>query len=326
MRLIDLSSPVDASFWEPDPVTHTIMSPADGAQHMQAEMRRHFGIDFPAEVLPDGEFLNLDTLTLTTHTGTHVDAPSHYGSRAAYGDGPPRTIDQLPLEWFEGPGFVIDLIGVGTCAASAAQVAAALRRIAYSPSPGDIALIKTGAEHRVGTPSYFTEFAGLDGPAVHLLLDLGIRVIGTDAFSLDAPFPHILRAFQETGDRGVLWPAHFAGRTREYCQVERLANLDQLPTDSGFRVSCFPVKIAGAGPAGPGPWPRWVTNSSGGAARAPGSASAAGPASPRPGRNAGCGRTPPARSAGPGPGAANTAGNGHPQATHLLLARRGPRS
>ncbi len=85
-----------------------------------------------------------------------------------------------------------------------------------------------------------------DGPATHLLLDLGVRVIGTDAFSLDAPFGDIIRRYRETKDRSVLWPAHFAGREREYCQLERLANLDALPP-YGFRLTCFPVKITGAG-------------------------------------------------------------------------------
>jgi cyclase len=245
--LIDLSSPVDASFWEPDPVSHTIMSPAEGARHMSAEMKEHFDIDFAVDVLPDGEFLNNDTLTLTAHTGTHIDAPAHYGSTASYGDGTPRTIDQLPLDWFEGPGFVLDVSDLGVGVADAACLAAEMNRIGYAPVPGDIALIRTGADQRVGTPDYFTRFVGLDASAVELLLDRGVRVIGTDAFSLDAPFTYILERFRATGDPGVLWPAHFLGRRREYCQIERLANLDALPRPYGFRFSCFPIKIANAG-------------------------------------------------------------------------------
>jgi cyclase len=254
MRLIDLSSPVNASFWEPDEIIHRSMSPGEGARHMSAEMLKHFGIDFDVNLLPDAEFLNNDTLTLTVHTGTHVDAPAHYGSVARYGDGQPRTVDQLPLEWFDGPAFVVDISGFGTGAAGKAVIERELERIEYRPRPGDIALLKTGAGERVGTPEYFTEFTGLDGPAVHFLLDFGIRVIGTDAFSLDAPFTYILETFQQTGDQSVLWPAHFAGRDREYCQIERLGSLDALPRPTGFRISCFPVKIANAGAA----WARAV--------------------------------------------------------------------
>ncbi|MFE3497341.1 cyclase family protein [Streptomyces sp. NPDC059175] len=248
MRVIDLSSPVDASFWEPDPVRHTAMSPAEGARHMVSEMREHFGLDLDVSMLPGGEFLNNDTLTLTTHTGTHVDAPAHYGSTASYRASGPRTVDELPLEWFYGPAFVLDIsdvVGRGTVDAS--RIADECAKISYSPAPGDIALLHTGADQHVGTPEYFTDFVGLDRSAVAYLLDLGIRVIGTDAFSLDAPFTHILTEYERTRDHRVLWPAHFIGREREYCQIERLANLTVLPKTSGFRLSCFPVKVARAG-------------------------------------------------------------------------------
>ncbi|NUP40728.1 MAG: cyclase family protein, partial [Streptomyces sp.] len=39
MRIIDLSTPVDASGWEPDPLVHEIMTPAEAAHHMSEEMR-----------------------------------------------------------------------------------------------------------------------------------------------------------------------------------------------------------------------------------------------------------------------------------------------
>ncbi|MEU5884551.1 cyclase family protein [Spirillospora sp. NPDC047279] len=247
MRIIDLSTPVDASFWEPDPVTHDVLTPREGALHMSEEMRTHLGVEFDVSELPDGEFLSLDRMSLTTHTGTHVDAPSHYGSRAAYGDGVPRHIDQMPLEWFLNPGMVLDLTGLGTGTAGPAELEKEFERIGRVPEPMDIVLLNTGASRWVGRQRYFTDFTGLDGAAVHLLLDLGVKVIGTDAFSLDAPFGHIIARYQETGDRSVLWPAHFAGREREYCQIERLGNLDALPAAHGFQVACFPVKITGAG-------------------------------------------------------------------------------
>lgn len=246
MTIIDLSAPIDASFEEAEPVTHRIVSPAEGARHMSEEMHKHFGIDFDPEVLPDCEFLNLDHITLTTHTGTHVDAPSHYGTTAHYGDGTPRTIDQMPLDWFHRPGFVLDLTGAEVGAVDGTYLEKEIARIGYQPQPMDIPLLHTGASLHLGTRRYFTEFVGLDGSAVELLLDLGIKVIGTDGFSLDAPFLNIIQRYQASGDRSVLWPAHFAGRHREFCQIERLANLDRLPP-YGFTVQALPVKIAGGG-------------------------------------------------------------------------------
>jgi cyclase len=245
VRIIDLSTPVDAAGFEPNPIRHDVLSPAAGARHMSEEMREHFGLELDPAQLPDAEFLSLDTLTLTTHTGTHVDAPSHYGSTAAYGR--PRDIDEMPLDWFLGPGCVLDATAEAVGVLDAAWVHRELSRIGHDVRPGDIVLLNTGAAARTGTPEYFSTFVGLDASAVHALLDLGVRVIGTDAFSLDAPFSHIVSTFAATGDRGVLWPAHFAGREREYCQIERLGNLEALPAPTGFQFCCFPVKIAGAG-------------------------------------------------------------------------------
>jgi cyclase len=244
MRLIDLSSPVDASSWEPDPVEHSIMTPAEGATHLVSEMEKHFQLSLDPADLPDGEFLNNDTLTLTAHVGTHVDAPAHYGSTATYGQ--PKTIDQVPLEWFYHPGVVLDLTAADVGSVDAGFIADELARVGHELRPFDIVLLRTGAQQWSGTQRYFTDFTGLDGSAVHYLLDRGVKVIGTDAFSLDAPFTHIMKRYAQTRDRSLLWPAHFAGREREYCQIERLANLGELPT-SGFKVICFPVLIARAG-------------------------------------------------------------------------------
>lgn len=245
MRLIDLSSPVDPQAWEPEPVTLVTMSAAEGAEHLSREMREHFGLEFDPGSLPGGEFLTNDTVSLTTHTGTHIDAPAHYGSKSSYGV--PRTIDEMPLEWFHGPGVVLDLAALETGVADAAYLEGEFSRIGRAPVAGDIVLLRTGAARWAGTQRYFTDFVGLDASAVNLLLDRGVRVIGTDAFSLDAPFTFIIQRYHETADGSVLWPAHMTGRQREYCQVERLANLELLPRPYGFTLICFPVKVMGGG-------------------------------------------------------------------------------
>ena len=70
-------------------------------------------------------------------------------------------------------------------------------------------------------------------------------MIGIDASTLDRPFDSMIADFKATGDGRVIWPAHFAGITKEYCQIEKLANLEKLPRPHGFYVSCLPVKIKG---------------------------------------------------------------------------------
>jgi cyclase len=45
------------------------------------------------------------------------------------------------------------------------------------------------------------------------------------------------------GDHAALWPGHFAGRDREYLHIEKLANLDQVPSPHGFTFAAFPLRI-----------------------------------------------------------------------------------
>jgi len=77
------------------------------------------------------------------------------------------------------------------------------------------------------------------------LLERGIRVTGTDAWSWDAPFVHTKEKFLQSGDARLIWEGHKAGREIGYCHLEKLHNLEALPAD-GFSIACFPVKIRGA--------------------------------------------------------------------------------
>lgn len=52
-----------------------------------------------------GSFYNLTSLSLSTHNGTHIDAPYHF-----YTDG--KTIDQIALEKCIGPCSVVNMSGV----------------------------------------------------------------------------------------------------------------------------------------------------------------------------------------------------------------------
>lgn len=80
----------------------------------------------------------------------------------------------------------------------------------------------------------------------------GVRVVGTDGWSWDAPFVHTPPRVAATGNAALIWAGHKAGREAGYCQIEKLTNLDRLPA-SGFTVSCLPVKISAAS-GGAGRW------------------------------------------------------------------------
>ncbi|HLB24788.1 MAG TPA: cyclase family protein, partial [Nitrospirota bacterium] len=269
-RIIDLSLAIDEHAPEPFPVKITRTGHAEGSDNigrrfiykktdaLREKLRKLLlywtgrrRID--ARSFPDGMFLSHESVEASVHCGTHVDSAFHFGP--VNGGAPARKIDELPLEWCYGNAVVLDMTHLAPSAEiTTADVEAALDKAGHELKPGDIALIRTGADRHFGRPEYFFRFPGMGSGAVGYLLDRGVRVIGTDAPGLDRPGAAMVEDYYRTGDSKYLWPAHLLGRQREYCHVERLANLGSLPRPHGFVFACFPVKIKNTGAA----WTRAV--------------------------------------------------------------------
>lgn len=241
LRLLDLSVAIEHDApGEISPPKIEYISHEASAQ-MVAQI---FGCRPEDLVYSNGQGWAVESVTAGSHTGTHIDAPYHYG--ALSGGKPARRIDEVPLEWCFGPGVVIDMRHKESGELITVEdLRAALEKIHYTLSPGDIVLIHTGAAQRWGTVQYF-EQPGLGRESTLWLVEQGVHVIGIDAWTLDRSLASMAADFKKTGDGRVLWPAHYAGLTREYCQIEKLANLEQIPAPTGFYVSCLPVKIKGA--------------------------------------------------------------------------------
>jgi kynurenine formamidase len=241
-RLIDLSVPLKhLAASEPMPAQiRYVKHDGDGLRQMQ----QYFGVTPTDLVWSHGLGWAVEEVRAITHTGTHVDAPYHY---APTSEGKPaRTIDDVPLEWCFAPGVVIDVRNKSAGEfITVDDLRAALARIDYRLRPFDIVLLQTGADRRIGSADYFAQ-PGLGREGVLWLVEQGVKVIGIDAYTLDRPFADMVADFKRTGDGRYIWPAHFAGIEREYCQIEKLANLDRIPGPHGFYVSCLPVKIEGA--------------------------------------------------------------------------------
>ena len=193
---------------------------------------------------PDGKGYCVETVSLSTHSGTHLDAPYHYGPRRD--GGPGRTIDAVPLRWCMGAGVLLDLRhkapGDGIVRA---DVEGELRRIGHTLEPYDIVLVWTGTDRHFDTPGYDHMHPGLRRDATEFLVDAGVRLIGIDAWGLDRPFDVMVEEAR-AGDKAQLWESHLFGREKEYAQIEMLCNLDQLPRPHGFTVLALPVKLEAA--------------------------------------------------------------------------------
>lgn len=243
MRILDLSIPTENDV------------PADPPfQRLSIEYTRHeesadaIAALFPGlspDDLPGGLGWAVEKVTLSTHNGTHVDAPWHYhptmngGQRAA-------TIDELPLDWFFRPGVKLDFRHLPDGhVVTAAEIDAELDRIGHVLQPYEIVLMNTAAGERYGHDDYVDTGCGFGREATLHLTGAGIRVVGTDAWSWDAPFSFTAARYAATGDASIIWEGHKAGMEAGYCQIEKLHALEQLPA-TGFTVACFPAKIRGA--------------------------------------------------------------------------------
>lgn len=203
--------------------------------------------------LPDGEAWAIERIEMTTHNGTHLDAPYHYASTM---DGGKRaiTIDEVPLEWCFQPGVKLDFRHLPDGhVVTAAEIEAELDRIGHTLSPLEIVVVNTRAGERYGKDDYVSSGCGIGHYATLYLTERGVRVTGTDAWSWDAPFVYTARRYAETRDPALIWEGHKAGRRIGYCHIEKLSGLDRLPA-TGFTIACFPVKVRG-GSAG---WTRAV--------------------------------------------------------------------
>jgi kynurenine formamidase len=195
--------------------------------------------------MPDGEAWAVEKVELSTHNGTHLDAPWHFASTMNRGE-PAITIDQVPLEWCFQPGVKLDFRQMPDgYVVTAADVEAELARIGHTLNPLEIVVVNTRAGSRYGNDDYVLAGCGMGYEATMYLLERGVRVTGTDAWSWDAPFVYTAEKYAKGKDASIIWEGHKAGRDIGYCHLEKLHNLEALPA-TGFRIACFPAKIRAA--------------------------------------------------------------------------------
>lgn len=198
--------------------------------------------------LPGGEGWGDEALRISSHLGTHVDAPLHYGSTCEGRRA--RAIDEIELDELFCDGVVLDVRahaepGQGI---SVEALQAAIDANGAAIGRGTAVLVRTGQERfGLGDPEYFW-YPGMTRAGTLFLAERGAKVLGTDAVGWDRPFLAMRQAFQASGDRGEIWDGHFAGREREVFIVQQLVNLASLPP-SGFKVGFFPLPLGGCSAA-----------------------------------------------------------------------------
>lgn len=239
-KIIDLSVPLMQGITSDPPAQLPKITYTDheaGALQMEKLFPGVKGSDFPG-----GMGWAVEDMTITSHAGTHIDAPYHYSGLDEQGN-PMPTIDEMPLEWCFGPGVKLDFSDFDDgYLVTAADIEHKLQEIGHTLTPGDIVLVQTKATGHYGQPDYLQKGCGMGEDATVYLTSRGVKLVGTDAWSWDIPFDKMRENYERTGDASAIWQGHFAGRKYPYYQMEKLGNLDKLPA-TGFRVIALPVNL-----------------------------------------------------------------------------------
>ena len=161
-------------------------------------------------------------MTISIHTGTHIDAPSHFIEDGA-------SIDEIPIERFRRPGARLDLRELAQPGFPVTLEHLEKAGFDASEARGNILMLATGwsdeawqSERLYGDNPYLAQ------DAATALAEAAPSALGLD-FAVDDTKP---------------WPNHTILLGAEVLLIENLMRLPELPRD-GFEVTAYPLKLVG---------------------------------------------------------------------------------
>ena len=156
-------------------------------------------------------------LHLGTHTGTHIDAASHFVSGG-------KTIDQYPLERFVLPGIVVSFLGLGDD--QPVEMALLKNVLSILPKGGAI-VIRTDWDQFWCTDRYMRN-PYLTPEAARDIASAGAGLVGIDALNVDSTAQASAHAHDILLGKDILI-------------VENLTKLAQLQSNKIYQFSFLPL-------------------------------------------------------------------------------------
>jgi arylformamidase len=167
----------------------------------------------------DSHGYDAEAMFMSTHTGTHVDAPSHFAPGLA-------SIDRIPASRLVCNALLVRALKRANELIEPADL------VNEQIRKGDAVVIATGWEKRAAKSNYMTENPGLSRQAARYLAGKKVNAVGIDGPSIDA-------------GSDVRFAAHNILLPRKVLVVENLCNVSKITTNR-FTLVLSPLKLGGA--------------------------------------------------------------------------------
>ncbi|MDO9511641.1 MAG: cyclase family protein [Bacteroidales bacterium] len=148
-------------------------------------------------------------LSMSTHSGTHMDAPAHMIENGKF-------LDEFEVSQFMGKAVKINIVR--------------FEKEKWLPEGTEFLILETGWSKHWGTTAYLDDFPCLSKESVKFLKTKNLKGIGVDAISFDpVESTNYYNHYQLLGT-GMIF-------------LENLSDLSMLPDGELFDFFCFPLKI-----------------------------------------------------------------------------------
>jgi arylformamidase len=132
--------------------------------------------DSPVTIVPwtniaDGDAANVTSITLCTHSGTHIDAPRHFNQNGL-------SVDNIPLEILIGKALVVEISGTNEIGRQD------LERLPLRGA--ERLLLKTDNTALWRQAGFDENYVSLSVEAAQYLVESGVKLLGIDYVSVES--------------------------------------------------------------------------------------------------------------------------------------------
>ena len=167
---------------------------------------------------------NSELLFLSSHTGTHLDAPYHFQEKG-------EKIQEISLKRLVSSAILVKSRKKGDQPITKTDIQKFEKKHGKIPS-GSAVIFWTGWQKMIKNNSYFIRNPGLSTAAAKYLVSKKVNLVGTDSPSIDL-------------GKDKRFPVHHIFSKNNVLIVENLTNLEKIRS-SKFHFVVLPLKLKGA--------------------------------------------------------------------------------